>query len=190
MKKELFRKSFHTLFGVVFLLLIWFAGVQLSTIIIGVCLLVGMAVSLLILKGYKVPLFFNIVKSVERKHEKHFPGKAAILFFASALILLVLFRTEPTLILAALSVEVFADSAAAIVGRAIGKHKLLNKKTWEGTITCFIVALACLLFFYATPIALIAALAATVIEVLPGEDNLWVPIGTGIVLKILTSIVL
>ena len=88
-------------------------------------------------------------------------------------------------VLAALSVQIFADASAAIIGMSIGKHKLYRKKTWEGSITCFIVATACLFVFYPLPIAIIGAIVATAVEVLPLDDNLWVPIITAATLKAL-----
>jgi len=185
MKREIMRKSVHIFFGTIFLLLVALTGTTTSLLAIGLCFAVGNIISIAIRRGYKVPLLEKIVLNVERENEKHFPGKAAVMFFASALVLLVLFKDYPMIVLASLSVQVFADAAAALVGIPFGKHKLYKKKSWEGTTACFVVATACLLFFYPIHIALIAAFVATLIEVLPLDDNLWIPIGTGIALKLL-----
>lgn len=185
LKKEFIRKGFHLIFGIIFLFIIWQLGTGTSLLIIGTCLVVGAIISIIIKKGFEVPLFSKTVLAVEREKEKSWPGKAAIFFFISAAIVLILFKDYPTIVLASISVQVFADTAAALVGIPFGKHKFYRKKSWEGTITCFIVALACLLFFYSAPTAIIAAIVATVIEVLPLDDNLWVPIGTGVTLRLL-----
>ena len=98
---------------------------------------------------------------------------------------MVLFKEYPLIILAALSVQVFADSAAAIIGIQFGKHKLYQKKSYEGSSACLIVAIICISFFYPIYIAIIAGFIATAVEVLPLDDNLWVPLATGFAIRLL-----
>lgn len=183
--REIKRKSIHLLFGIAFLLLIWLTGTQTSIEVIFSCLVMGVFVSFLIKKGVNFWFIGKIVKNVERDNEKSFPGKAAVYFFVSAIILLGIFNTDTTLVLAALSVQIFADASAALIGMKFGKHKLYRKKTWEGSIACLIVAILCLAYFYPIQIAVIGAIAATVVEILPLDDNLWVPIITAATLKAL-----
>jgi len=189
MKKEILRKSFHLIFGIIFLLLIYFLGTTPSFWIIVVCFLIGLIIALLHRNGIKIPLFEKIVFSVEREHEKHFPGKAALMFFIAAIILLYFFVSEPNLVLAGLSVQIFADTAAALIGKKFGKHKILSKehytKTLEGTIACFVVALVVLLFFVPFEFALIVAIIATIIEFAPINDNLLIPLVVAGALKLL-----
>ena len=184
-EREKLRKIIHLIFGVIILLLIAFLGTEISRLIIAIALLIGIIASILIMRGCKLPLLQKIVEKAERENEKHFPGRAAVFFFASALILLTLFQTNPQLIIAALSVQVFADSAAALIGIKYGKHKLIGKKSWEGSIACFIIATICINFYYPLPMAIITALAATIIEAIPLDDNLLVPLVAGITLKLL-----
>jgi dolichol kinase len=188
MKKEIMRKSFHIFFGTVFLALIWLAGTWTSFEIILGCLIIGTLISLAMIKGYNIPWLGNIVKFVERPHEEHFPGKAAVLFFVSALIVLFLFKNQPLIALAALSTQVYGDAAAALIGKPFGRHKIYPKKSVEGTAACLVVAFICLQFFLPLHIALVGAIVATIIEVLPFDDNLWVPIGTGVAIKALLMI--
>ncbi len=183
--KEYTRKSIHLIFGIFFLALIYFLGTNLSVQIISACLILGIIVSLLIKNKIKIPFLGKIVESVERENEKKFPGTAAIMFFISAIILLVIFQNDKTIVLAALSVQVFADAFAAIIGITFGKTKILGKKTLEGSAACFVVALFCLSYFYPIQIALIAAIVATIIELIPLDDNLWVPLFTATVLKLI-----
>jgi dolichol kinase len=185
MKKELLRKAIHILFGVIILLLIHFTGTTISTQIIFLCLFFGTIISIAITKGYKFPLLNEIVFKVERENEKHFPGKAAIMFFLSALILLIIFKTDSVIVLASLSVQVFADSAAALIGTKYGKHKLYKKKSREGSLACLITAIICLSFFYPLNIAIIAGIIATIVEILPGDDNLFVPLITATTIRAL-----
>ncbi|MFA5125411.1 MAG: diacylglycerol/polyprenol kinase family protein [archaeon] len=185
MKKEITRKAIHILFGTLFLALIYFAGTQMSTLIIGLFLIAGTLISIGITRGHKFPFIEKIVECVERENEKPFPGKAAVLFFISAIILLVLFKNNPSVIMAALSVQVFGDSAAALIGTKYGKHKLYKKKTWEGSITCLIVSIICINIFFPLQIAIIAGIIATLVEILPLDDNLFVPLITAAAIRTL-----
>lgn len=183
--KEYTRKAIHLIFGIFFLALIYFLGTTISMQIIFVCLIVGILASLFIKHKTKIPFLCNIVECVQRENEKNIPGKAAIMFFISAIILLIIFQNDKTIVLASLSVQIFADAFAAIIGITFGKHKIFGKKTLEGSTTCFIVALLCLTYFYPIQISIIVALIATIIELLPLDDNLWVPITTALSLKLL-----
>jgi dolichol kinase len=183
--KEYTRKALHIIFGVFFLGLIHTLGTKTSFWILLLAMILGITVSILITRKIKFPILGEIVQKVERENEKKIPGKAAIMFFASALILLFLFQNEKTIILASISVQVFADAFAAIIGINFGKHKLIAKKTIEGSTACFVTALICIAYFYPIPTALIGALIATIIEVLPLDDNLCVPLGTALTLKLL-----
>lgn len=183
--KEYVRKSIHIIFGTIFLALIYLLGTDISIKVISFFLALGIIASTLIKYKIKIPFLGKIVERVERENEKNFPGKAAIFFFASAIILLFLFWDNKTIILASLSVQVFADAFAAIIGINFGTHKILGKKTLEGSTACFIVALFCLIYFYPINIALIVALIATIVELIPLDDNLWVPLFTATALKLL-----
>lgn len=184
-KRELKRKALHLLFGTAILALITALGTRTSLAILFALLIWGVSLSFLIRKGAKLWLLNKAVEGVERENEKEFPGKAVVYFFASAIILTGIFINEPALIIAALSLQIFADTAAALVGMKFGKHRLYRKKTWEGSIACLIVATLCLALFYPLYIAVIAAIVATIVEILPMDDNLWVPIITAAALKAL-----
>lgn len=185
LKRELKRKSIHIGFGVLILLLIQYAGTEISTYILFLSLIAGAISSIGITRGHNFDFLKNIVEGVERDNEKHFPGKAAIFFFISAIVLLIVFKNSPAIILAALSVQVFADSMAAIIGTKYGKHKIIGKKSWEGTLTCLVVSIICINFFFPLNVAIIAGIIATIVELLPFDDNLWVPLVSGAVIRLL-----
>ncbi len=189
MKKELLRKAFHVLFGLFFLGLIYFLGTDLSLQIISTIFVIGLIIALLHKKDIKIPIFEKLILLVEREHEKHFPGKAALLFFLATIILLYFFGNFLEIVYASLLVQIFADTFAAIIGKRFGKHKILDKehytKTLEGTLACFIVAFIILILFFPWEVALIGAIIATAIEFAPINDNLFIPLGLGVVLKLL-----
>ena len=83
---------------------------------------------------------------------------------------------------------VFADSLAALVGTQIGRHAY-GSKTLEGTATFLAVALAGSRAVLPPPAAAALALGATALEHLSwrGFDNLSVPLGSYLLLAILTG---
>ncbi|MFA6268408.1 MAG: hypothetical protein WCW13_05650 [archaeon] len=183
--REYARKAIHVGFGIMFILLIQFAGVELSTYIIGLCIIAGVAVSLGLKRGHEFPFLRRMVEVVERENERKFPGKAAVFFFISALLLLIIFKDNPTIILSAISVQVFADAGAALIGINFGKHPLYKKKTYEGSLACLIISIACINIFFPIHIAIIGGVVATLVEVLPLDDNLWVPLFTASAIRLL-----
>lgn len=182
-KKELVRKLIHLLFGIIILGMIYFLGIPLTSVILFTGLIIGTIVSIALSKKINIPILGKIVAGVERENEKTFPGKAAILFFISAILVMVIFKDTPSIVLASISVQVFADSAAALIGINFGKHKLYKKKTIEGSTACLIVAIICINFFFPLHIAIIGGVIATIVELLPLDDNLFVPLFTAIAIK-------
>jgi len=189
MKQELVRKFFHMLFGAGFLGLIYFFGSEISFVVILSFFVVGLILALLIKNGFKNKILNSILNIVEREHEKHFPGKAALLFFISATVVIYFFKNEPLIILASLGTLIFGDSFAALIGKKFGTRIILSKnnytKTLEGTIACFLVSLIWISLFFPIYIAIIAALVGTLIEFFPINDNLLMPTAVAIIIKLL-----
>jgi len=84
------------------------------------------------------------------------------------------------------------DSAAALAGQALGKHKIYREKTLEGT--CAFVLCSSLVAFLVPGIplyaALLAAFFASIVEVFLNavDDNLFIPIVSGLVLVVLLGL--
>ncbi len=76
-----------------------------------------------------------------------------------------------------------ADPAASVVGRCWGRRRL-GKGTWMGSLVFFCVAASVLFATVGGPPALLAAAMATLVEVGSGplDDNLTVPVATGLTL--------
>lgn len=92
----------------------------------------------------------------------------------------------------ALSFLAIGDPAATIVGKQMGKRRLLGK-TLEGDLACLISCLAIgFLFYYAglnipLPVIVAGSVAATILEAipLPVNDNLTMPLAAGAVMTIM-----
>jgi dolichol kinase len=126
-------------------------------------------------------LFFRTLRNKETSRENfQFTGAIYVLF--SALLCLCLFGKEVATI--ALTVMLISDSAAALIGRSIGKVKIYKNKTLEGTLAFFCTAIVInLLFLPVYPfgwINVVACLIATLAEVYEDkieiDDNLSVPV--------------
>lgn len=191
-KKELFRKAIH-------LSSLWIpAAIYFMPKIVLIPILLIILVGNVILeygnfkkypwarKSFGV-LFFRTLRNKETSRE-HFQFTGAIYVLASALLCLCFFGKEVAAI--ALTVMLISDSAAALVGRSIGKVKIYKNKTLEGTLAFFLTAVIInLLFFPIYPFgwgSVIACLVATLAEVYEDkieiDDNLSVPIFFSVIL--------
>jgi dolichol kinase len=89
---------------------------------------------------------------------------------------------------AAIAIFCLGDSAASLFGGLISTSLPFNKgKTWEGSLAGFLFAFLAGTFFISPVLALIGAAVAMTIEVLPLpiNDNVSVPLITGLVLTLL-----
>ncbi len=126
------------------------------------------------------------LRPILRQHERFdFTGSTYIL---TAFVLSVIFF-DKKLAVAVLCFAILGDVAAALVGRVFGSIKINGKKTLEGSSAFFAV---CLLIVVAIPsfpfwIGALGALVATLVEAVsfPLNDNLTVPLISGMVIKIL-----
>jgi dolichol kinase len=75
---------------------------------------------------------------------------------------------------------VLADGAAAIVGKSFGRRRLIGKKTLEGTLALICVAFVVSVWFVGWAVALIGAVIAGLVELMPVDDNLSIPIFLGL----------
>ncbi len=125
----------------------------------------------------------NEIKSYERPYE--LPFKGAITFLLGSFLSVLIFK--PYASIAAIAVLALADSISTLVGYYFGKHKLpINKKkTWEGSFAFLIVALVILSFFTLPLNAVLVAIIATLVEMLPKiDDNLTIPLIVGFFVSI------
>lgn len=142
----------------------------------------------------------NLIKSMERGGK----GNLGTVYFPISLLILVLLTFTDVIgastYIGAIGILImgYGDGLAAVIGKKHGKHPLAFGKSFEGSITMFIVSFLVtfvILIRYgslasAVLVGLGVAIAGTVIELFTpkGLDNLTVPLGTAILAFILLLI--
>ena len=140
-------------------------------------------------------LFGKMLRNEVRPGQWIVSGSATVL--AAALLVNLLF---PAWIAAgALTVMLTGDIAAALIGRKFGRHKLVNGKSLEGTVSFIIVgyiALAVVLVITRRPllpdfaVGFAAVLTGGMVELFQKQlwldDNLSIPLSVGLVLLLAT----
>lgn len=125
-----------------------------------------------------------------RRHERHqmLGGTYLVLGFLFSVL-----AFKPLVAVAACEFLVLGDTAAALVGKAIGRIPLFDK-TLEGSLACFLVCSAVVWALSVThpgqlplQVGLAGALVATLFEALPlpVDDNLKIPLSAGLVMHFL-----
>ena len=141
----------------------------------------------------KVPKINSIVFSHLKfflKEKERSSISTTSLFLLSCLIVTELFTREIALL--SITLTIFGDMFAEIIGTLYGKHKIYRYKSLEGTLACFVSCLlsGIMLSKYISlhmSWILIASLVATIVELLSVDvdDNFTMPIITAIILSLL-----
>ncbi len=181
------RQFFHVLTGLFLILLYLFLEKKTIIIITIGIIITTFFIGLAIKKGLKLGFLQKMIESMQRKNEKHFSGLALIIFVMGFLLLFLAdmyLIQNKNIVLTALLIGTFSDAVSNVVGTNFGKTKLVFDKTVKGTIAGFLVSLLILFFFFPNNLlaVLFTALIATSIDLMPIEDNLLIPIVSGIVL--------
>ncbi len=134
--------------------------------------------------------FFGIFLREEEK--ERLTGASWILF--SSLVCVFFFKKETAVLI--INLSIWGDAVAAFAGQKIGRIKI-GKKTLEGSVACLSLCVLLMVFIY--PIILqhtftslfiiIVSLSITVLEFvsefIPLDDNIIIPIITGIIITLL-----
>ena len=184
---ELKRKSIHLL-ALIFILIYWLAKKEytqqialLTLIFILICFLI--IEFLRLNRKKKIPFLHIFLRdSEEDKLIAHIP------FFLGTIIAFAVFNF--TIALTVVLMAIFGDLAAAVIGVAYGKHKILENSniSYEGTIAGFIVNFIIAYILLSNFILILAiALTATFVEAIftHMDDNLAIPLFAGFVGQVL-----
>jgi glycerol-3-phosphate acyltransferase PlsY len=114
-----------------------------------------------------------------RPGEENRPTGSTYYLVACWLTILLFERTVAT---AALLILACGDTAASLVGRALGGYRLGTHKTLTGTLAFMITAFLVALPFFPPAMALTGAIIAAVTECLPLplDDNITIPLSAGL----------
>ena len=177
-KHELIRKSIHQLALVIPLGYTFLP----KTLSLKILISIAVIVTIVDIGRFKIPwlgkLFSKIFKTLLREHETHkYTGSTNLLWGA----VLVIWLFPKDIVLLSLYILIISDSAAALIGKLYGKHKIFDKSI-EGSTAFFVSAAIITLLFPEFPllIRLSAALVATFVELLPIpiDDNFLIPVAT------------
>jgi dolichol kinase len=136
--------------------------------------------------------FHRVFGNLLRQHERNDFTGATFVVLSSMLCVVFL---NPLIAFLAISYLSIGDTFAAMVGMAVGKRKFVNQsKSLEGSLACFVSILIFSIFFSGdlSPwVYVIGCLSATLAElwVLPVDDNIKIPITSGIVMSLIHIIV-
>ena len=174
--EELKRKAFHLL-TTLYVVGYWFLPWEAT--IIGVS-----AVLLIAIIGESIRLHnpaFNkwILEALGGVHRKEETNRmSGLIWTLSGSLMTMMIFNDKYIVTASMLYLSLGDSVAAIIGKHRGKNKIFNKKTVEGSLACFAVCLVTGFFFLRWDYALLGALVATLIEVIPWplNDNFWMPL--------------
>ena len=129
----------------------------------------------------KVGMAGKYLKEKERRKPT-----GSIFYVVAALVTILLFRKEAAI--CSLLILCISDPLSSLVGRGLGRHPLFGKSI-EGTLAFLGSSLIILTLFSISPsVALAVAIIATLTELFtPGflDDNLMIPIVTGLALTVL-----
>ncbi len=174
---ELKRKLFHLL-TLIYIILYWVTPTAFILTGLGITIVVIFVIEITRLKHSRFNYWaLSLLGGVHRGTET---DKVSGLGFtlAGSFFTILLFFGDRNIVMASFMYLAFGDSSAALFGRAFGKHQIIKGKTVEGSLACFIVCLISGFFFLSPPLALIGAVVATLVELIPWplSDNFWMPL--------------
>jgi dolichol kinase len=163
-----------------------------SIVVLGLSLAIFVIVCLEVLR-LKIPQFNNFFKDKFEGfyRQQEVDKMSGLVWTLSGGLLAILISPNKYMVLASFLYLVFADAAAALIGRPFGKHKILFGKSLEGSTACFIVCLIIGLFMFNFKFAFLGAVIATFVEAVPWKlnDNFWMQIINAGILTLLSNFI-
>ena len=180
MALELRRKGVH-LIGLFVPISYIFIDRYQAIIAVGVLVFVALAIEMLkvLWPSFRV-VFYQVFTPLLRSHERNGAITGATYYLIGAFLPILLF--PKILAIVCIFFMILGDVAAALIGKKWGRTKLFPRKSLEGSLACFLVCILIALVKFNPAVAIIGALVATVVEVLPTklDDNLTMPLLSGL----------
>jgi phytol kinase len=181
---EYARQGVHLIVGLLIAAVIYATGAEVSLMLFSAGLLGGFAVLGSIAAGKRVPFFSGMLDAFERN--VRIPGFGAICFVISTIFCLAVFPVGYAL--TGVVTLAVLDSVSTMAGTAFGRHRIVNGKTWEGSLAGLGAAAVVLLLLLSPLYAVMVAVVAAVTELItPVEDNLIIPPVVCVVLFLLSA---
>jgi len=181
-RSELLRKSIHLSLVLVIALHLWFGDLVAGFVAL---LCIGYLISELTRHSSPSLPTHRIIEACLRSNEGYVLTPALLL--ASIATLLLFF--EPWASYPAIIAATLGDALASLVGQAFGRNRIWGKSV-EGSTTLFFITFLGSLLFVDAKLALLVSSIATLIELSSRDwDNLLVPLGVAICVKLLTPII-
>ncbi len=193
-KNELIRKTLH-LSSLWMIVAIYFLDQNMAIILFSAMLILLFIVEYIrMTNDYmgKIILKYcgNIIRAHERADKFNIMALSGSFYFVLAILLSVIFLPK-NIAMISIAVMIFSDTMAALVGKQIGKIKIIGK-TLEGSIAFFITTLLILYFAISINIyqILLISFLVTLVELISNkikiDDNLSITASTGSLLLIFT----
>ena len=187
---ELVRKGVH-LFALVIPIGHYLVPFPVAIVGVAVPAMVAVLIDLSRFRGWKLwEIVAPLIGPIIRDHEVKGGFTGASYILTTSTIVIVFFPTS--IAIAAITFIIIGDIAAALVGRTWGRHRLIGRKTVEGSLACMVslILVSFLVPGLPTTAGIPGAIAATAAEAFSGkiDDNLTVPIVSGAVMLIIMSI--
>jgi len=200
LKSEVYRKSIH-LFSIFVPIVYFYFLTKEQAVLYMFIATVGMILIDYMKRDLPAvgKLYYKYFGSALREDEKNFKKKVitgGTLFTIGMFLSITLFVKNVAV--SAIVIMIVCDAASALIGKTIGKHKLIGNKTIEGSLAFLITGL--LLIFFILPlsfniqgeiyIGLVSLLIATIAEMMPWkiDDNILIPVTYGVIYTVLAGL--
>jgi len=187
MAHELRRKSMH-LVGLIVPIIYILIEKHPAVIVVGALMLIALLIELLkAVWPLFSDVFIRIFTPLLRSHEQMGAMTGATYYLIGAFLCILLF--PKLLAIVCIFFMILGDMSAALIGKQWGRTKLLSHKSLEGSLACFVVCVLIALVKFNPVVALIGALVATIVELLPIrlDDNLTMPLLSGLSMQLVLS---
>jgi dolichol kinase len=172
-RREVFRQSIHVSLGLFLSGVLFFSNLDFFRQVCFALLGAGVALSL-VARANIFPALNGLLEKVERKNE-FVHGQSAFMFVLGALIPALVF-SNPLFVFLGVFALTWQDGFSTLFGVRFGKTVILRGKTVEGSLGGLVACTLGLSLILPFPNALILALIATLVELVPVDDSLSIPL--------------